>query len=215
MSQKNFASFGDLETLIAEIVSKISVKVDKVSGKGLSTNDYTTADKNKVDALKTVAFSGSFTDLTDKPNNSNTFQGTIAEWNNLTTAEKKQYDHASIPDSLDGNVTFPASKVTYGNQSVKDALDALTSNAFGSAIDIKGTSGYTCPSDGYIRFRNNGSNIGNSYLSVMVNNVAMMGLYGQHIGYYEVVSLFVKKGMTIKDNGSTLSSYTLEFIPIS
>lgn len=61
--------------------------------------------------LKTVAFSGSFTDLTDKPNNSNTFQGTIAEWNNLSTAEKKAYDHASIPDSLDGNVTFPASKV--------------------------------------------------------------------------------------------------------
>lgn len=41
----------------------------------------------------------------------NTFQGTIAEWNQLTTAEKKAYDHASIPDSLDGNVTFPASKV--------------------------------------------------------------------------------------------------------
>ena len=41
----------------------------------------------------------------------NIFQGTIAEWNALTTAEKKAYDHASIPDSLDGNVTFPASKV--------------------------------------------------------------------------------------------------------
>ena len=29
----------------------ISGKVDKVSGKGLSTNDYTNADKAKVDAL--------------------------------------------------------------------------------------------------------------------------------------------------------------------
>lgn len=56
-------------------------------------------------------FSGSYADLTDKPENANTFQGTIAEWNQLTTAEKKAYDHASIPDSLDGNVTFPASKV--------------------------------------------------------------------------------------------------------
>lgn len=61
--------------------------------------------------LKTVAFSGSFSDLSNKPENANTFQGTIAEWNQLTTAEKKAYDHASIPDSLDGNVTFPASKV--------------------------------------------------------------------------------------------------------
>lgn len=73
--------------------------------------------------LKTVAFSGSFTDLTNKPENANTFQGTIAEWNQLTTAEKKAYDHASIPDSLDGNVTFPASKVMMlDGDSVEEAM---------------------------------------------------------------------------------------------
>lgn len=53
----------------------------------------------------------------------NTFQGTIAEWNQLTTAEKKAYDHASIPDSLDGNVTFPASKVMMQNgKSVEETI---------------------------------------------------------------------------------------------
>ena len=76
--------------------------------------------------LKTVAFTGSFTDLTDKPENVNTFQGTIAEWNALSTAEKKAYDHASIPDSLDGNVTFPASKVMMNSgDSVQDVLGSL------------------------------------------------------------------------------------------
>lgn len=44
-----------------------SGKVDKVTGKGLSTNDYTAADKAKVDALAAVATSGSYNDLTDKP----------------------------------------------------------------------------------------------------------------------------------------------------
>ena len=44
-----------------------SGKVDKVTGKGLSTNDYTDAAKAKVDALAPVATSGSYNDLTDKP----------------------------------------------------------------------------------------------------------------------------------------------------
>ena len=37
-----------LELLWSHIASKLSTKVDKVSGKGLSTNDYTDEDKNKV-----------------------------------------------------------------------------------------------------------------------------------------------------------------------
>ena len=44
-----------------------SGKVDKVTGKGLSTNDYTDTAKAKVDALAPVATSGSYNDLTDKP----------------------------------------------------------------------------------------------------------------------------------------------------
>jgi len=86
--------------------------------------------------LKTVAFSGSFTDLTNKPENANTFQGTIAEWNQLTTAEKKAYDHASIPDSIDGGVIFPANKVVMtGGGNVEDAV-------VGGSITVNPTSGY-------------------------------------------------------------------------
>lgn len=44
-----------------------SGKVDKVTGKGLSSNDYTDAAKAKVDALATVATSGSYNDLSNKP----------------------------------------------------------------------------------------------------------------------------------------------------
>lgn len=56
----------------------------------------------------------------------NIFQGTIAEWNALSTAEKKAYDHASIPDSIDGGVTFPANKVVMtGGGNVEDAITEL------------------------------------------------------------------------------------------
>ena len=44
-----------------------SGKVDKVTGKGLSSNDYTDAAKAKVDALASVATSGNYNDLTNKP----------------------------------------------------------------------------------------------------------------------------------------------------
>lgn len=80
----------------------------------------------------------------------NTFQGTIAEWNNLTTAEKKAYDHASIPDSLDGNVTFPANKVIMtGGENVEDVLadtgwvqigtTGIYYRKIGKLVTIKGT----------------------------------------------------------------------------
>ena len=45
----------------------IADKVDKVEGMGLSHNDFTDADKEKVYNLKTVATTGSYNDLTNKP----------------------------------------------------------------------------------------------------------------------------------------------------
>lgn len=57
MSQKNFVSFGDAETLMTELVTVIDNKVDKINGKGLSTNDYSDADKSIVDGV-TSALAG-------------------------------------------------------------------------------------------------------------------------------------------------------------
>lgn len=44
-----FLDKNGLERLWSQILSRLSGKVDKVEGKGLSTNDYTTEDKNKVE----------------------------------------------------------------------------------------------------------------------------------------------------------------------
>ena len=63
-----------LETRLTNIESKntsqdtaINGKVDKVTGKALSTNDFTNTYKNKIDGLSTVATSGSYSDLSNKP----------------------------------------------------------------------------------------------------------------------------------------------------
>ncbi len=39
-----------------KVKSALGGKVDKVKGKGLSTNDYTAEDKQKVDGIKAISF---------------------------------------------------------------------------------------------------------------------------------------------------------------
>lgn len=67
----------------SELDAALADKVDKVAGKGLSKNDYTDADKAKVDASLNV------------------FTGTQAEWAALSTAEKKTYQRADFTDDYD------------------------------------------------------------------------------------------------------------------
>lgn len=49
----NLGDFGD--RLLALITDALSGKVDKVAGKGLSTNDYTTSDRNKLKGIQAGA----------------------------------------------------------------------------------------------------------------------------------------------------------------
>lgn len=93
-----------------------------VSSGGGGTSDYT--DLNNKPQINGVELSGNKTASQLGMANSNTFQGSIAEWNQLTTEEKKAYDHASIPDSIDGGVTFPANKVIMtGGGNVEEVVE--------------------------------------------------------------------------------------------
>lgn len=53
--------------LLKDIFGRISKKVDKVDGKGLSTNDLTNELKEKILAAGTGNFTGDYNDLTNKP----------------------------------------------------------------------------------------------------------------------------------------------------
>lgn len=67
--------------------------VAAVDGKGLSTNDYTDADKAIVGGV-----TAALADKADKSAVKNEFIGTTAEWNALTTAQKKEYDTYQLTD---------------------------------------------------------------------------------------------------------------------
>ena len=51
MAEKKYIDDNGLLYLWGKIKTKLEGKVDKVTGKGLSTNDYTTAEKNKLAGL--------------------------------------------------------------------------------------------------------------------------------------------------------------------
>lgn len=98
-----------LERLWSKITAKLDLKVDKVNGKGLSTNDYTTTEKNKLaeiatGATKTVvdtALSSSSTNPVQNKvvntaiSNLNTLVGDTAVSTQITNAVANKVDKVS------------------------------------------------------------------------------------------------------------------------
>ena len=87
-----------------------SGKVDKVTGKGLSSNDYTDAAKAKVNALAPVATSGSYDDLTNKPTIPTAYDDTeVRERIGAIEAKESTWDAKS---NFSGNYNDLADKPT-------------------------------------------------------------------------------------------------------
>ena len=99
--------------------TELAKKVDKVSGKGLSTNDYTTDEKNKlagiasganaythpsshpasmITGLATVATSGSYNDLSNKP----TIPAVVTVDSELSSTSTNPVQNKVINSALDG-----------------------------------------------------------------------------------------------------------------
>ena len=96
-SANKFATAADLENIEIDVDDELSdesenpvqnkvvkgaidAKQDAVEGKGLSTNDFTDADEEKLDNCKTI------------------FTGTQAQWTALSAAEKAKYTLVSLTD---------------------------------------------------------------------------------------------------------------------
>lgn len=69
MGMKKYVGTDGLLYLWQKVKTALAGKVDAEQGKGLSSNDFTGADKNKLDGIAegATAFSGKYTDLTEKP----------------------------------------------------------------------------------------------------------------------------------------------------
>ena len=127
----SFSGAGVSETLLELAgyakTSDLDKKVDKVSGKGLSTNDYTTADKNKVNAIPS---SPKYTDTTYKAGSGLSLSGTTFSVDS-TIARK-----SDIPDinSL-GNIDLSgyATKTDLSNKVDKVSGKGLSTNDYTTA----------------------------------------------------------------------------------
>lgn len=92
----SFLNKTGLARLWANILALVNSKVDKVEGKGLSTNDFTNTYKDKLDEL--ADFSGNYDDLNGRP---------------------------SIIDSLDSTSTTDALSAAQG-KALKKAIDSIS-----------------------------------------------------------------------------------------
>lgn len=111
------------------VKSDLDKKVDKVNGKGLSTNDYDNTAKNTVDNLATVATSGSYNDLSNKPTIP-TVVDVVADNNANAVSSNAVYDAVALKASSADLATVATSG------SYNDLTDKPSLGDFGGTIDV-------------------------------------------------------------------------------
>ena len=148
------SAISNLNTLVGDtsvstqITNAVANKVDKVSGKGLSANDYTTTEKNKLAGISENAevnqnaFSNVVVGSTTISADSKTDTLTLVAGNNVTLT----------PDSTNDKITIAAKDTTYSaattssnglmSASDKSKLDGIATGATKTIIDtsLSGTS---------------------------------------------------------------------------
>ena len=115
----------------AALSDGLSTKVDKVEGKGLSTNDFTTAEKNKLAGIAAGANAYSL------PIASATVLGGIKVGNNLTISNGVL---SGTPDSHYAN-TFTIKGAGTAAATFNQSSDATLNIAAGTGISVSATSG--------------------------------------------------------------------------
>lgn len=139
-----------LEHLWAKIVSRLSSKVDKVDGKGLSTNDYTTDEKNKLAGIatganKTVVDSALSSTSTNPVQNKvvntaisnlNTLVGNTAVSTQITNAITNQKGTVNGIATLDSSGKVPSAQLP---SYVDDVIEGYLSS--GKLYKTKGSDG--------------------------------------------------------------------------
>ena len=133
--------------------SALDSKVDKVAGKGLSTNDYTTAEKTKLAAItgtntgdQDLSSFATTTQLADKANSSDVTTGlaTKANASDVTTSLATKANASDVTTSLATKVDKVTGKELSTNDyttAEKTKLAAITGTNTGDQVNITGNAG--------------------------------------------------------------------------
>ena len=183
------------------VKSSLDNKVDKVSGKGLSTNDYDNTAKNKVDDLKTVATSGSYNDLTNKPTIP-TVVNTIENGNSNAISSDAVYDALA----LKANSGDLATVATTG--SWNDLLNRPSISDFGGEVSVeKLTTAETGYLSSYV-IKQNGVQVGDTinipkdYLVKSANKYTV-STANNPVSGYKVGDVYIDFVINTKDSSGT------------
>lgn len=129
------AALGDDPNFATTVATQIGNKVDKVDGKGLSTNDYTTAEKNKLSGIATGAevnqnaFSNIVVGSTTVAADSTTDTLTLVAGDNITLT----------PDATNDKITIASKDTVYTHPSYTARTGVPTANqtpAFGGTFNV-------------------------------------------------------------------------------
>lgn len=169
------------EKIKAKITNAVANKVDKVAGKGLSTNDYTTAEKNKLAGIANNA--NNYTHPTDSGNKhipSGGAAGQILRW------------------SADGTATWGADNDTKYSNATSSAAGLMPSSMFSKLESLPANSAlettYAKKSDITNMYKYKGS----------VSTVANLPESGMVVGdvyNIESKSIYGEAGMNVAWNG--------------
>ena len=147
----SFLNETGLRTLWSNIISKLNNKVDKVNGKGLSTNDYTNTYKDKLDSIASGAevnqnaFSNFLVGSTTISADGKTDTLTLTAGSNITLA----------PDATNDKITITATDTTYSAATTSTAglmsaadktkLNGIATGATKISVDSSMSSSSTNP----------------------------------------------------------------------
>lgn len=94
----------------SQLNTALADKVDKVAGKGLSTNDYTTADKNKINLIDSKLDKGTYNGTAqDLKNAIDAVDSKTIHWNDVQ--DKPNFDYLPLTGgTVNGNVTADSIK---------------------------------------------------------------------------------------------------------
>ena len=143
------AALGDDSNFATTVVTQIGNKVDKVDGKGLSTNDYTTAEKDKLASIENGANKTIVdTDLNSTSTNPVENKAIYAQFNSIS-AEVKQ-----VKDDFNNNIEVVNEDIQTLTQKVNATMTAedvklqIQSELNNGVTKVETTSGFTFNDEG-------------------------------------------------------------------
>jgi hypothetical protein len=179
----------------ARVVTGITGKVDKVAGKGLSTEDYSTAEKNKLTAISGTntgdnAINSNYSDLVTNA----THTGEVTGSGVLTIANKVTMT-ATLPVSITGN----PSVIATGSVAISIAPSTPIAAGSMSSVDKTKLDGIT------------GTNTGDETASTIKTKLGITTLSGSNTGDQDGSETKVKAGtnVAVTGTGTTANPYVV------